>query len=346
MDTRRLQTIGGGASFAVSLPKQWVEARGLHAGDEIAIEARGDGELVLRGTTTNGKDSPQRLLTIRSSDADEVLRSLIALYVSGFSTAAVDHSGSDPQAVRTGVGEACARLQGVQIVEEGSGRLILQDLSDTSGFDLDKGLRRAQILALQMVNNVGRILAGGGDSVYRETERYEAELDRLVLLLLKQYTTCLQRWEFPPSIGTSPPEGLHALFVAHYLERIGDYAMRASSFSQFLLQQPSSAVTETVQESLTELHGIVADAVKAFNARDAKLANSVIKRSAAFAPTSGRDRMFDVFTAPRSQPQLYSCHRCIKYFTLLESIERIALYAKSIAEAAINRSMLEPEKHA
>lgn len=345
METRKLQTIGGGASFGVCLPKQWVEARGLKAGDEVMLESRPTGELFLQARGNRPVPPHEREVELKSRDSDEVLRTLIALYVSGFDTAVVNHSGSDPPAIQTGVGEACARLHGVQVLDDGPGRLVLQDLSDATDFSIDRGLRRMQVLVLHMLNNVTRLISGGGDSVLRESERAESELDRLILLLLKQYTACLQRTEFPTPALTSAVGGLHAMFVAQFLERIGDYVLRISAFSHFLSMDPSAPVTEAVKASLSELHSIVADAIKAFNARDTKLANEVIKRSLAFTPTSGRDSLFDAFTSPRTKPQLYSCVRCIKFFTLLECVERIALYAKSIGETAINWAMVDmPER--
>ncbi len=344
LETRKLQLIGGGASFSVSLPKQWVEARGLKAGDEVHIGYGPDGMLQVFASGAPVEPKAERTVALRSNDADEVLRSVIALYVSGFDSAVLDHSGSDASAVRTGVGEACAKLHGLQIVEEDLGRLVLQDLSDGADFGFDKGLRRMQVVVLQMLRNVGRVIAGGGDAVVHESERCEAELDRILLLLMKQYGLRLRKGEFAPSAAASSIAGLHAMFVAQFLERIGDYSMRILSFSRFLSQDPTSSVTESVKTNLTALHGIVSDAIKSYNARDTPLANDVIRRALLFTPTLGHDGMFDTFTSPRSQPQMYSCQRCIRFFSLLECVERMALYAKSIAETAINWAMVDDGK--
>ncbi len=342
METRKLQSIGGGTSYAVSLPKQWVEAQGLRAGDEVLIENRPGGELCLATHPTQAAPARERMVTLRSTEPDEVVRTLIGLYVSDFDTAVLDDRGADPQAVRTGIGEACVRLPGLQVVEEAPGRIVLQNLSDTSDLNFSKGLRRMQSLVLQMLGNVGRLVATGGGSVYHESERCEAELDRLLLLLLKQYTHGLG--QDGGTVGGEPAvERLNAMFVAQYLERIGDYAMRISAFSQFLGQEPSAEVTKAVKTSMGELSAIVSDALKAFNTRDVELANQIIRRCLSFGPSEGRDALFDVFTSPRTKPQVYSCVRCIKFFTLLESLERISLYAKSIAEVTINAAMAQAE---
>ncbi len=338
METRKLQSIGGGTSYAVSLPKQWVEARGLRAGDDVSIENRPGGELCLGARPTAAEPNRECAIALHSSEPDEVVRTLIGLYVSGFDTAILDDRGADPLAVRTGLDEACVRLPGLQVVEEAPGRIVLQNLSDTRDFNVARGLRRMQSLVLQMLGNVSRLVATGGGSVYHESERCEAEVDRLRLLLLKSFTHGLAKDDRGADRGLAA-EGLNTMFVAQYLERIGDYAMRISAFSQFLGQEPAAAVTQAVKASMTDLVAIVSDALKAFHTLDIELANQVIRRCLSFGPSEGRDALFDVFTSPRTQPQVYSCVRCIKFFTLLESLERISLYAKSIAEVTINAAM-------
>jgi phosphate uptake regulator len=156
---------------------------------------------------------------------------------------------------------------------------------------------------------------------------------------MKQHNVLLQESRFGAATGVAPGESLSFMFVAQFLERIGDYAIRISQSCHFLAQEPSAPITIRVGAGLSEARELVDAAVRAFHTRDVVLANDVIARVAAFSPSSGTSDMFDVFTSPRSQPQIHSCVRCIKFFSLIESIERISLYAKSIAETAINRTM-------
>ena len=46
MEIRKLQKIRGG-SFTLTLPKQWVEKRGLATGEQIAVSEEEDGSLRL-----------------------------------------------------------------------------------------------------------------------------------------------------------------------------------------------------------------------------------------------------------------------------------------------------------
>lgn len=333
--------VGGGTTYAVSLPKPWIEKQGLSAGDEVVVEARLDGTLIVHARKGQPSGGKARMIEVGQADSSQVLRTVIGLYVAGFDTATLHYPSSARSAVRGGVADACERLHGVQVVEEQPSLVVIQDLADASDFNMDKGIRRMHLLVLQIMSNACAIIASGADSDHtlRDTLRHESELDRLLILLMKQHNVLLQESRFGAATGVAPGESLSFMFVAQFLERIGDYAIRISQSCQVLAQEPSAPVSVRVGAGLSEARDLVDAAVRAFHARDVALANDVIARVAAFSPSSGTSDMFDVFTSPRSQPQLHSCVRCIKFFSLIESIERISLYAKSIAETAINRAM-------
>lgn len=344
LESRKLQSIGGGSTYAVSLPKTWIERSGLAAGDEVMVEARPDGSVVIRPLNGNRPRGRDRELRVEPEDANEVLRTVIGLYVAGFERSTLSYPPASAATAQAGVADACERLHGLQVVEETPSSTVLQDLSNPYDFNMDKGLRRMQLLVLQLLSNAGHIVAGerGTDETLKECRRHETELDRLLILLMKQHNVLLTGNRFGTAIAVTPDESLWYMFSAQFLERTGDYAMRVASSCHFLARDPVSPVTVRVQQALVSARSLIEDASQAFNTRDAQLANAVIARAAAFAPTQGTSDMFDVFTSPRSKPQIYSCERCISFFGVLECVERIGLYAKSIAETAINRATGTP----
>lgn len=341
METRKLQAVGGGTTFAVSLPKPWIENLGLSAGDEIMLDPRSDGTIVLSVARDHRMKGPDREVRVDAADASGVLRTIIGLYVSGLETTTLIYKSPSTAATRAGVADACERLHGLQVVEEGPDRVMLQDLADPTEFNMDKGLRRMQLLVIQLLSDAMRLAAGEGDAeaILRECQRHESEVDRLLILLMKQHNVLLQRSQFSASTAVPASESLWYMFVAQFLERIADYVMRISASCAFIARHPDLEVTTRLRLGLAQARTLVEDSVRAFNTKDAQLANSVISQVLVFAPGSGTNEMFDHFTSPRSEPQVFSCQRCIKFFSVIESIERLGLYAKSIAEMAINRSL-------
>lgn len=341
MDTRKLQMIGGGSTYAISLPKAWVEARGLRAGDEMTLGPRPDGSLVLLAPRRVSLAEPERTLDVDGQAPDEILRGIIGLYLNGFSIVSLRYGPRSAQAAQRGVTEACARLHGLQVVEEGPGRITLQDLAEPRDFNMEKGLRRMHLLAHQMLAIAGRQPLDA--EALADIARHEAELDRLHTLLLKQHNVLLRRGDLGPGAAIPASDALAHMFVAQFLERVGDYAGRIA-LQLRSASLPSPALHARVSQRMEDARGLIDDAYKAFLHRDVRLANAVITRTSRAAQQLDAVTLFDV--APPGAPvapSKESCGGCIATFVVLEDANRVLLYAKSISEVAINRALASEE---
>lgn len=338
MNTRKLQLIGGGTTYAISLPKTWVEGCGLKAGDEMMLEPRPDGSLVLVAPRRVSLKEPERTLDVDGQAPEEILRGIIGLYLNGFSTASLRYGPRSAQVAQRGVAEACTRLHGLQVVDEAPGRITLQDLSDPRDFNMEKGLRRMHLLAHQMLSIAGRRPLDA--DALADIQRHEAELDRLHTLLLKQHNVLLRRGDLGPGAAIPASDALAHMFVAQFLERVGDYARRIALQLTGDLQV-SPALHARVSQRLDEARRLIDDAYKAFLHRDVGLANAVIARTSRTAQHLDTPTFIDI-APPGAAPVTVTAERCggcIATFIVLEDANRVLLYAKSISEIAINRAL-------
>lgn len=338
MDTRKLQLIGGGTTYAISLPKTWVEACGFRAGDEMTLEPRPDGSLVLVAPRRVSLKEPERTLDVDGQSPDEILRGIIGLYLNGFSTVCLRYGPRSAQAAQRGVAEACTRLHGLQVVDDAPGRITLQDLAEPRDFNMEKGLRRMHLLAHQMLSLASRQPLDA--EALADIQRHEAELDRLHTLLLKQHNVLLRRGDLGPGAAIPASDALAHMFVAQFLERVGDYARRIAL--QLTGTSPlSPALHGRVAQRLEEARGLLDDAYKAFLHRDVRLANAVIVRTSRTAKHLDASPLIDI-APPGAAPATVTterCGGCIATFIVLEDANRVLLYAKSISEVAINRAL-------
>src|SRR5690349_19716611 len=87
IELRRLQMTGG-ASFTVSLPKDWVREQGLKAGDVVAVLPRSDSSLTLvpheKIPSTQSKSAEVTLSPAKDQDREQVLRTVVAQYLAGY----------------------------------------------------------------------------------------------------------------------------------------------------------------------------------------------------------------------------------------------------------------------
>src|SRR5437660_12488404 len=86
VELRRLQMTGG-ASYTVSLPKDWVREQGLKAGDVVAVLPRSDSSLTLvpheKIPATHGKGAEIALTPTKDQDREQILRTGVAQYLAG-----------------------------------------------------------------------------------------------------------------------------------------------------------------------------------------------------------------------------------------------------------------------
>ncbi|MFA5861726.1 MAG: PhoU domain-containing protein [Candidatus Thermoplasmatota archaeon] len=335
----------GGSTFAVSLPKHWVETVGLAVGGELVLHPRADGSLLL--IPRRDAPVPTRIqnVDVSSNDHEEILRSIIALYVAG-NDVIILHAGanSSPDAIRVAAQEACRRLLGLQVVDESTGSLTLQDLADPQDLEVRKAVRMMQLHAHRMLNASRRLIERPDDATAQiELDGSETELDRLHLLLVKQHNRFLTDLNFGERAGIPPGEALGYLLVALYLERIGDYAQRVAQAAPDLVRLRDTAGLNHILAAADIARKCVEDAGSAFQKKDAALANATIRLAASLGHLA-RTAPEDFARSLRRPGGPPTCELCFGLNDTFEFLERIGLYAKSIAEVALNHAYATPPK--
>src|SRR3989449_11158306 len=87
VELRRVQMTGG-ASYTVSLPKDWVREQGLKAGEVVAVLPRADSSLTLgpheKIPATQGKGAEIAVTPTKDQDREQILRTVVAQYLAGY----------------------------------------------------------------------------------------------------------------------------------------------------------------------------------------------------------------------------------------------------------------------
>ena len=86
LDVRKLQKVGG-ATFLVSLPKEWILKNNLSQGDPVAIFEINDGSLIVDPKYTEREELKKTTLEIPSSSSEvgfDLGREVLAAYLFGY----------------------------------------------------------------------------------------------------------------------------------------------------------------------------------------------------------------------------------------------------------------------
>src|SRR5438093_429533 len=277
LELRRLQMTGG-ASYTVSLPKDWVKEQGLKAGDVVAVLPRSDSSLTLvpheKIPANQSKGAEVVLAPSKDQDREQILRIVVAQYLAGYDLIRIRFPTASRPDLRTYIREAARRMfVGSEIIEESKDELIVQCLSTYGDFPAPKVISRMSLISKLMLRDAVESLKNRDTALSEEIIKRDEEVDRFYLFLIRQLTMAVLNRSLIQEIGLSDPRDcLVYRVVSKSLERIADHATtiaRTASEIQSPLPQRliedlykvsdlTSSVLEDALKSLTRVDGAIA----------------------------------------------------------------------------------------
>ncbi len=327
-EVRRLQVVGR-RTFAVTLPKEWVEELGWAKGMPVVIERLPDGSL--RVAAAQQHDGENRgansELVIDASrlapDPGSLVRMLVSGYIAGFDTIRVVFPVE-----RRGVVEEARRIAesimiGFVAVEETSNSIVFQNVADAGRMDLMSALSRQARVAYSMVSDVALAASESDVRRLRLVVERDQVVDRLYLYVARQLSLALQGRVPAQRLGLlSSAETLHYIVASKSIERVADHAS--------ILARKLEGFTSG-GEGMGELSMLLREAADLFK----QSADSLIKLDVGLASLSAHrgETLRDMIDS-----MLRGGHRVPAY--MLENVKRIVGYSLDISEAAIDVAVL------
>lgn len=329
MDTRRLQRTGG-STITVSLPKPWVDARGLKAGDNIALIQLEDGSLLLDPAPGPAPDLSIDVTPPRDLDDDHLLRQLIGLYIKGYRRITILAPGQSP--LEPGVRHLVQRFTemtiGPEILEEEDRRILIRDLLNPAEIPTLTAIRRMHLLARTMHQEAITCFLDGDAERTRELERRDGDIDRLLWLVERQFNSLLRDPALQRKLGSSQSTVLVYLLVARYLERIGDHSLNIASNP---IPRSARAKIRTIATGIEAAEGrilaILDQAMEGLYRGDLEQANSAILGIS--AESAEQDRILAAIAGCDGETA-QSLGR------VATSVQRTGAYTRDIAECCFN----------
>ena len=333
---RRIQKTGG-STFIVSLPKNWVLARGLGPGDVLLFTPRADGSLTVYPASATPAESQRRLVEVSNDDEEEHLfRRLIAEYIAGYPLLEIRTASRMSAKTREVVRNFAQRMIGPEILEETAESVILQDVVGQNPLPIPSIVRRMHQMVRAMQADAMTAFRARDASIARDVVERDWEVDRLHWFLEKQVTSALRDARILATLDLTLPECSTYLLASRILERIADHAVRISETVELLGSEP---IPERILQKLEQMAGRAAsclsDALDSLDHRDIAKANEVIDTTQQL--TREREHILRELVSKRGRLAV-----AVAY--VLESLERAAFYATDLAEIAINRAVEAPSR--
>ncbi len=326
MESRKVQ-VTGGSTYIVSLPKTWVEQRGIKAGDPLWLTTLSDGGILLNHKPQKEKVARKRVLEIGEETEEHLIRKLIGMYIAGYNTIEIRSKKIDPK-MRRAVRDFTMMVVGPEIIDENDKCIVLQDLINPGEFSQIKGLRRMYLLVQSMHQDAMSALKDLEKNLASDVITRDGDVDRLDWMIAKQYNLILKDPEIAKKVGVSSEKSLNYMLIARIIERIGDHATKIAEAVILLngMKIDDKIVKDIMNESDLSLE-ILEKSMKAFFAENLNEANDTIDLSKKL------NRMSD---ALMKRVREQEGEVVVSLSSIIESVRRTGLYATDISEIAIN----------
>ncbi len=331
---RRIQKTGG-STYIISLPKNWVTARGLRPGDTLLFTPRADGSLTVFAESKGPPVAERRVVVVGNTDDEEHLfRRLIAEYIAGYPLLEIRTSGRMSARTREVIRNFAQRMIGPEILEETAESVVLQDVVGANPLPIPSIIRREHQMVRSMQADAMAAFRSRDESFAKDVVERDWEVDRLHWFLEKQVTSALRDARILATLDLTLPECSTYLLASRVLERIADHAVRiAESVALLDRERTPERVVAELERMADAAAAALADALDSLDHRDIDKANAVI--DAAHRLARERDHVLREIASKRGRLAI-----CLAY--VLESLERSAFYASDLAEIAINRAVESP----
>jgi len=328
IETRKVQQTGG-STYIISLPKQWADKVGIKVGSRVSLQPQPGGTLVI-DPVTEVPPLRKKQIDVSDSKGDALTRDMIAAYLAGYDIIELKANRILSEQKKI-IREICYKLIGPEIIEETAKSVVIQDLLNPNEISIKKSVRRMFLISNSMHNDAVRALKNMDTDLALDVIQRDDDVDRLFLLIAKQFRSVLRGARLPDTSETSIDEYHDLRMAASPLERIADHAQRIAKVGSTMNYSIPDEIMEFIEMASETSRKIVEDGIDALYNSNTALANQVIDRV---------DKMrLQTSILNDSLLKVDSHQTVVALRTIADSIDRTGDYGANIAEIAINSAM-------
>jgi phosphate uptake regulator len=278
MEVRKLQTTKAG-TFIVTIPKEWVSKLGLKKGGLVYMDLE-EGDIVVSPVNNTRAPPQSRPLQLDGSLDQKMLElSITASYIQGHDITEVISKEKILPEQKRWIREAVENLVGVEIAEDYSDKVVLQNLVDPLKFDLDRSMEKFSATSLAVLDDAIKALATQDRMLAQDAYERGYQSTRLYRLLMRLAIQVVRSRKLRDEMKVHNIEELVGRVMAiKELGRIAYYAMRVAQHVREIEKRPDAVTVATIQKMAKETSQMQERAFEAFMKKDLGLASSVIDR--------------------------------------------------------------------
>jgi phosphate uptake regulator len=261
---------------------------------------------------------------------DALIRDMIAAYLAGSDIIEVkaDRILAEQKNI---IRSMCYKLIGPEIIEETAKKVVIQDLLNPDEISIKKSVRRMYLISNSMNIDAIKAIKTLDSDLALDVDQRDDDVDRLFLLISKQFRSILRGARLPDAAETSIDEYHDLRMAAGPIERIADHARKIAKVTSMLDEPIPDDIMEMIETTSEVSRKVVEDSIDALYNSDVELANQVIGR------VERMSSMVNKLNAAILKINSYGA--VVALGTVVDSIDRTGDYDSNIAEIAINSAM-------
>jgi len=200
----------GPSTLIISLPSNWIKQNNVNRGDELDIK---ENNKTLAITASNHVSNKSLTQNISGLEPALVKTFLARIYQKGYDKAYLVHNNIN---LLKKIQDKTLELIGYEIIEQNNKYCLIQSISSHIELDFDNSLRKAFVLAKQMLDTAIKAYKDNDPDALAGLSIMDLEVNRLCYFCLRQ----INKEQY---IGTEQAQQSHILYsLIESLEHLGD----------------------------------------------------------------------------------------------------------------------------
>ncbi|MCL4328736.1 MAG: phosphate uptake regulator PhoU [Candidatus Thermoplasmatota archaeon] len=274
-EMRKLQITKGG-TYIATLPKEWIESLGLSRGSPITLGME-NGEIWISKPGQRPQVEPREIDAESFGDRKLLEIGIMASYIQGHDVTRITSGNPGNREWKTWARDALKGLVGIEIWDDSSDSIKLQNLIDPYKFDLTKMMEKFSANCASVLTDAISSLVTQNAGLASDAFDRGNELTRTYRMLMRLAMLSSKEKDLRKHFGfLSLSEVIVTVIAIREMGRIAYYAMRTAQH----VPEIKGSISDAMGEKLHQMEKVTSDmqrkAFFSFMNRSLKVASQVI----------------------------------------------------------------------
>lgn len=246
---RRVQ-LTGGATYTVSLPKDWAQAYSIKEKDTVKMEWRPSGSLML--SPAQQKEVTRREISLMVDDipVGSLVDHLVAAYIASTDRIRLHAKDGFSREHMSRIRRFIKMTAGFEIMEETDTSMDLLNLLNVAEMPIQSSINRMYLQLTSIIRDIADVFSGEDVSLLEDVDDRERELDSIQLFIERQVGALLESHRISNELDIDRRRAVQMANLAKAFERMGDHA---TQFAHLIINTENRPILEMTEAPLNQL---------------------------------------------------------------------------------------------